>query len=595
MDNDTAGQLGESAVTFALDSTRYLKTNIIGGKYPIWDGEVLVYDSQDNHSNEHLVGRVPCQIKAKQKGPKLPILKRKARVRDLRHFRSENGAIYLGVLLTHTHEPVLCYKTLLPFDLDRLIDIAGDQETVNIDLCEIRGNDRKVADVFLGFIKNRERQRSLPPGIPREIDELVNAGFSLNEEPVAWIDTLSEEWPESLSDILPNDLYAYAEIDAFGKMLVPIGHIEGIADVTVSRRLDVPVTIGGRLHYDHVSAVRGDDYVAVDFGSCFRIMLRDSRFTINYTPATYLRDRIAGESALFDLAESRRITINSSEFRLDEMPGSLTIDSHDRKESLSFLRDCQAALDKLGCVKELDLTMMDDAHWHRLRVLTNCVILGASMRIPAAQKELSKVVFMDAEIGNLVIRIACTRNESDTYVPKSYFEGKWAYSASGEVDDMTPVSPYCTIEGEAFCRLSNVDIAAVAEDMLRYDEPRQLAIVNDAMLSIVSAYDSSRDATLLKLAGDIATGLLQKLPDDTLALINTMQVRQRDGSLDEDDRELLHLGIESGSYSQTELTAAYTVLGNGRMAKRHFQRMAPRDQEEFEKYPIATLYERLQQ
>lgn len=33
MDNDTAGQLGESAVTFALDSTRYLKANIIGGKY----------------------------------------------------------------------------------------------------------------------------------------------------------------------------------------------------------------------------------------------------------------------------------------------------------------------------------------------------------------------------------------------------------------------------------------------------------------------------------------------------------------------------------------------------------------------------------
>ena len=247
------------------------------------------------------------------------------------------------------------------------------------------------------------------------------------------------------------------------------------------------------------------------------------------------------------------------------------------------------------CIKELDLTMMDDAHWHRLRVLTNCVILGASMRIPAAQAELPKVVFMDAEIGNLVIRIVCTRNESGTYVPKSYFEGKWAYSASGEADDMTPVSPYCTIEGEAFCRLSNVDLAAVAEDMLRYDEPRQLAIVNDAMLSIVSAYDSSRDATLLKLAGDIATGLRQKLPDDTLALINTMQVRQRDGSLDEDDRELLHLGIESGSYSQMELTAAYTVLGNGRMAKRHFQRMAPRDQEEFEKYPIATLYEQLQQ
>ena len=61
MDNDTTGQLGESAVIFALDSTRYLKTNIVGGKYPIWDGEVLVYDSQDSHSNEHFVGRVPLR------------------------------------------------------------------------------------------------------------------------------------------------------------------------------------------------------------------------------------------------------------------------------------------------------------------------------------------------------------------------------------------------------------------------------------------------------------------------------------------------------------------------------------------------------
>ena len=252
--------------------------------------------------------------------------------------------------------------------------------------------------------QNRDRQRSLPTCIPTGIEELANAGFSLNGEPVAWIDTLSEEWPESLSDILPNDLYAYAEIDAFGKMLVPIGHIEGIADVTVSRRLEVPVTIGDRIHYDCADVIRGKDYVAVDFGGCFRIMLLDRSCTVNYTPATHLRDRIAGESALFDLVESRRIAINSSEFRLDEMPRSLTTDSHDRKVSLSALRDCQAALDKLGCVKELDPTMMADAHWHRLRVLTNYVILGASMRIPAAQAELPKVVFMDAEIGNLYLR-----------------------------------------------------------------------------------------------------------------------------------------------------------------------------------------------
>jgi hypothetical protein len=74
-----------------------------------------------------------------------------------------------------------------------------------------------------------------------------------------------------------------------------------------------------------------------------------------------------------------------------------------------------------------------------------------------------------------------------------------------------------------------------------------------------------------------------------------MQVRQHDGSPSEDDRELLHLGIESGSYNQMELTAAYTVLGNGRMAKHHFERMDLHNREEFEKYPIATLYERLQQ
>ena len=151
---------------------------------------------------------------------------------------------------------------------------------------------------------------------------------------------------------------------------------------------------------------------------------------------------------------------------------------------------------------------------------------------------------------------------------------------------MVRISSYCTTEGEAFGHPPGVDMAAAAGGTLRYDEPRQLAIV--------SAYDPSGDRTLLKLAGDTATGLRHKLPDDTIALINMMQVGQRGGSPSEDDRELLRLGMESGTHSQMELAAAYTVLGNGRMAKRHFERMAPCDQEVFAKHPIAALYERLQ-
>ena len=594
MDNDTAGQLGESAVTFALDATRYLKANIVGGKYPIWDGEVLVYDSQDSHSNKHFVGRVPCQIKAKQMGPRLPIMKRKARVSDLKHFRAENGAIYLGVLLENPHEPILYYKTLLPFDLDNLIDNVGNQERVNLKLYEIRGGDRKIAEVFLSFIRNRDRQRALPSSIPKGIEELTNAGFSLNGNPVVWSDSLAEEWAEKPSDILPNDLYAYAKIDVLGGMLVPIEHMEDITDVYVSRRLDVPVAIGSRTHYDHVDVVRGDDCVFVDFGGCFRITLRGRRCTIDYAPAACLRDRIAGETALLDLVESRRIAISDAEFGFDELPGSQAVDWKERREGISFLRDCQAALDRLGCVEELDLTTMEEAHWHRLRVLANCVVLGASMEIPVEQTERFDVLSMDAEIGNLVIRIVCTRNKDGTYTPKSYFEGEWAYSTGDEMTDMVPVSPYCTIEGEAFRCLSNADMARAAVEMLRYDSPLQLAVTNDAMLGIVSAYDSSGDEALIRLADDIATGIYQRCPNDAFALINMMQVRRRCGVLDDDDRELLHLGIESGSYSQMELTAAYTVLDEGRMARRHFVRMNSHDREVFTSCPIATLYWRLQ-
>lgn len=93
-------------------------------KEPVWDGELKLYQSESNQSNE-IMGRIPVQVKGigKDIDKKEQTLDYKVKISDIENYKKDKkGAIFFVVEVFENRETTIYYKM---FDLETIDNILG--------------------------------------------------------------------------------------------------------------------------------------------------------------------------------------------------------------------------------------------------------------------------------------------------------------------------------------------------------------------------------------------------------------------------------------------------------------------------------------
>src|SRR5690625_5080379 len=158
------GKNAVDALNIVASKAKYLLTEIpVGDTYPTWDGEIIVYSSEDSRnkrSKSNIIGRVPVQVKGQlvemfSEGER----KYSIEVEDLINYYNDSGALFFIVEMTDMYDPYktkIFYAELLVSDISKLIDGKKEQKTVTHTFQEL--SKELINTICRHFLFHRKKQ-----------------------------------------------------------------------------------------------------------------------------------------------------------------------------------------------------------------------------------------------------------------------------------------------------------------------------------------------------------------------------------------------------------------------------------------------------
>src|SRR5690625_2780349 len=119
----------------------------VGDTYPSWDGEIIVYSSEESRNKRtktDIIGRVPVQVKGSfvehfSKGERSYNIE----VADLKNYLNEAGAFFLVVEMIDTYDvnkTKIFYTELLNYDIQEITNGKEHQKTISQTFQELPKN-----------------------------------------------------------------------------------------------------------------------------------------------------------------------------------------------------------------------------------------------------------------------------------------------------------------------------------------------------------------------------------------------------------------------------------------------------------------------
>lgn len=128
-------------------------------KTPSWDGNVLVYKSE-NFDKSNLESVVPVQVKGKwiDTMPGDSEIKFSVEVPDLKNYQKSGGIFFFVVLCNHVTNKIY-YNSLLPIDLDGILKGKEKQKTISISMYSFPSDfPDEMYSIFKNFAFHSKRQ-----------------------------------------------------------------------------------------------------------------------------------------------------------------------------------------------------------------------------------------------------------------------------------------------------------------------------------------------------------------------------------------------------------------------------------------------------
>lgn len=586
--------LGVSFVKIALGKTDYVVPHINDNdKEPSWDGDVEVYrKAGDNHSKSELILKVPVQIKGhKENNLKKKSIKYPIAMSDLRNYLNAGGTTFMVVYVDEAGEKSqIYYETLLPYELKRLINKCGHQQSKRIELKALPKDKNEIANVFLFAAKHMQKQRPAICSDPVSMEELIKSGQVTNFS--FGYTRVPGEKEDPLDYLFDHDTYIYAKLP-WGLEL-PVEHLSQLE--AVFTKYAQPVSVNGVQFYSEYIVEKRKDSFTVKLGKGIKsvTMLNQDKHDFTFTPTGTLSERIADEEFLIQALEAGGFMVGNTFYPLKARQPDVIVrfNFEKRKERIRWFKNIKKLLEKIGVVGELECDAITDSDYTILEKLFHSIICGQFV-----EWDWNGDNFPEITVANLTVKLCAMQHETDKNLCMlfPYLNNRVGYRVKFTSGKESDITYHVLLKKESMLRCCNIDFVELVKQVKLFPITDEISgLLVWLLLELLSAYDESGDKCecIIHAAIDLATWLKDndKFTPQDLLDINYCQTIARSHELSENNIKTLHSIIESNPIRKDIYVGTYLLLGDRASAKKHYNSMQEEDRKLFDSYPISRFW-----
>lgn len=577
----TNSQIENSAVGSvkrALNDTGYIDVSNIkeGDKFPVWDGDILVYDSDKERKNENIKYKLPVQVKGTEARVENS-LKFKIRTNDLKKYRDDGGVIYFVVQVDKNNSinNKIFYIDLLPVNIKKILKNKTSKGSISVDIKIFPEKKEELVNLIFNFGLNKEKQASFIP-----TDKYTLADF---DKIYLHYETPFKITPNNILLNFSGFLYGYKDDIPYPILEVQKGGISQI--ITAPLKISVNNTV----FFENCELKKDINSLTLIINHNIEFIYNNNDRNIKYNLLLKgtLDNYIKSIKFLLEIHKVKHFYINESK---QDCP----FESDDTKILEDNLRDYEIlkeAFDKSGVTEDIELRVFNETDKRNASILINAFVHNQDI----ALKKDSEGYVLDFHILEKTITCLAVRNKTGKYnLLRFPVEGTVTVEKN---DNLIKVPPVLMLKRQHFKNSANINFMTFLGDIKKYEVTASyLEVVNESVLELVSAYDETKKDILLDVAYNIVQWMEQVNTEDKSAIIyhlNLLQCKVRkDKKLPDEDKEYLYK-ISEQSDEVAFRFGATVLLKEKDRAERYFKQLPKEEQERIINCPIYTLWKGL--
>ena len=566
-----------------------------GDKEPCWDGHLYLY-SDGNRDKEHLLGRVPVQIKGTEVETFITKnWKFKLEKVDLKAYLHEPTFFIVCQIKKDSKERKLFYREMMPDFVKKLLrdmNKQGSKKTLFYPLTE---DLAEFEDQLKMFLSNSKKMVSFADSKPFSMADAMKRGI----KDFTCIAPGMFTGMELMKYHSTHDTNFYAKVSKDLDVEMPLS--DGPARLAFKKESDGDVRIGDRLFYKGYTKEIQDGRFIVSIANTITIdMPMDATDKVKpsirmTTKEHYLKDAIKDAEFAIALNDTGAITIDTVELQLAKKEKDYV---EDLRQKLVRWKELDDVLDKLHVTKAFDLTKITEEQGHQIDVLVDTVGKGNTIKLPGQQTSL-----LTMEISNVTLLLWCVAGTDGVCTLGDFFDKTIELSYKVNDEEIVKASPFSYLQTEKLWeKIDNIDydnLVGSAETAAKGHDFCYI-ISNYDVLAMIAASDNvketdpERSQRLLEEALKLDEWLIGNDPIQEMKpvhIINKLQIIKRQREYTDGEKRELEKMIDDESEDSMKV-AVYLLLDRQTEAEAVFNMLPEEEEKGLKDYPIWRFYKK---
>lgn len=556
---------------------------------PAWDGCVMVYDRPNEEKKKNIRGRVPVQVKGVHRSGDFDKGKTtfQVEVTDLERYYYDGGVIFFVVQVNvEKNEGAIFYLSLLPYELNQIIEQTKNQKTYTIHLKEFPRDDTdEMASIFFFFLTNKTKQMGIIGKQNLSIPMLQENGVKI-ERIHSTIQLVGKQKESIESYITTHEIYLYANIEGCN-IDIPVGKA---VNISTEVRIDEEVKINGEIYYSNCTAITKEGRLIYKIGKSSYISCKNEQdIEFIFKPTGTLSERICDLKFIIAFLNSGEMYVGEKSVAMSDADNE-SMDYHNRQ--LSYYKDIERMLQLLGVHEEMECDNLTARDKKNINNCLRALLYRERFEIKEVDADFAYAFLV---LSNLKILLYYRKRADGYYEAENFFNLCEKIFVKNQTGQMIEVSPCVLLKDVSFEHISNIDYEAMRDSITQMDMSEELLFTetNNLLLHIISEYDRCRNPKLLDFAEEIYTWMSKRYTSvyEELVTLNLLQIVKRKRNLTTD--EILKLAaLREEKWCLEVRCGAYILLSEYDNAKKCLEQMSYDVRDKFKKYPIYALMKR---
>lgn len=534
-------------------------------KEPMWDGHIYIYKESGSEKRDDFLFRIPVQVKSKEvKRFDNKFLSYPIDTVCLKSYFNDNGIIYFVVEIKvddyGREETKVFYKILLPSDIKKILDNTSENQiSKNVHLNRILTTKSNFYDVCFQFNELRKIQSI----------ELINNPMPLEKVQDKEIKIIM---PNGFNDLLSGDFYSYCLLD--DNMKVPVEFPDKFIECTISLKNTIDFNNKSFTNCKKHITNTGEVYFTFGDGIVFK---NDKKLTIKSSEDNVDERLKTLEYILTILINKEKISYPQNEMRLISQ----------LEEEKHLLEDIINVCSRFNInTNMVRLKDFNEGDFKVLNLLLNVKMKGT---MTGGQIECLIVDFLKYKIALYKVTY------EDSVVFYDFYSNKINLCIVGEYEDKKVEFSRFALVDERFFICENSNIKLIRDSIIPFKEGYEEILsnyYNQLILALIKAWDISHNKKIIDLI-EYLMELIKGHVGYDIETINKLQIKYRvNNGLSHKDKEELYRIKFKEEISNDKVCAICILLEDYEGFEERFEKLLKEEQENFQKYPIYTLYKK---